>query len=506
MIPVKKILYLFDLNGKPLRALKTVYDLEVEYVSEDIDTMTFKLPIEEKIIPEQEILYKNNKYIVKEIEDVKSESKTAIMAHSLSTELNGEMVPHIEVEGSFLADTLERILARTSWEVGHLDYDDKQYFLSEENKSALFLLRLLSKISELQIEFDTINRKVNMKGKLGKDLDFIFRYRKNIKEIKKRTTSPKATILYPIGRGGLGIQSVNDGIPYVEDFSWYESLGISLREAKKKYRKAYEWKDERYINAGNLMRAGQERLRFLSHPQIAYEVETSFLDREVGIGDYGYIVDEEIGIKVKVRVVRLVERDNENNNLIEFNYLIPTLELSDSTSDSTSGTAGKDEVVLVKNREDFSTEISYNPLIELSFTSFAPTNAFLGVLIVGQASTSMLLEGMYTLNGERIGSPIKQRLSEGWHTLSYNFIITQLQEGSKELNLMLRSDTGQFTVLNGEAELFIRAENLLGGVTSTLPRASKIDEVYIPNTKPFNIIDDGAIIEFKEETGEGDSI
>src|SRR5699024_11932006 len=109
---------------------------------------------------------------------------------------------------------------------------------------------------------------------------------------------------------------------YVEDFSWYESLGYTTAEARKQFNKTHTFEDERFVYAGNLMREAERRLMTLSHPQIAYDIDVAYLERDVKIGDTGFVDDEELDIKVNVKIVRMIEYEDINDNTIELNYLV----------------------------------------------------------------------------------------------------------------------------------------------------------------------------------------
>src|SRR5690606_26015857 len=101
-------------------------------------------------------------------------------------------------------------------------------------------------------------------------------------------------------------------------------------------------------------------------------------------------VDEELGIKVNVKVVRLIEYEDINDNQIELNYLIPGLADAQETTD-TSHHEQTLSTIVVQNESAFTGDNNFKLLLSMTITNYASTHAQLGLAIVGQASTNALL-------------------------------------------------------------------------------------------------------------------
>jgi len=250
------------------------------------------------------------------------------------------------------------------------------------------------------------------------------------------------------------------------------------------------------VYAGNLMREAERRLRTLAHPQIAYEVSVSHLDKDIKIGDYGYVVDEELGIKVKVKVVRLVEYEDINDNQIELNYLIPGLTDVDESELETSAHESALQTVFVQNESTFVGDNNFKLLLSMTITNYASTHAQLGLAIVGQASTNTLLELYFDIDGRKHDFEVKQVIQPGYNTIALPMIFTQIQEGSHLLNVFLKVDNGTFTIERHDAQMFVQAENLQGGLATTLPRANVVDEFEFPLTNIY--VTDSVDIDIQE--------
>lgn len=477
MINVKDVPYLLDLDATPIRALNKREHLEIEHVDNESSIMTLINDINETLITEQQIIYRDNRYIVKEIEQNKSSHTTTITAEIAYLELADKNVTVI-AEDELLEIIAQKALNGTAWEIGIVEDMTTKHNINQSDVSGLSVLRLLARLADLKLVFDTINFKVHFLNDSASDLGFLFRYRKNLADITKTTFAPKATTLIPFGKGGLTIESVNNGRRYVEDFSWYESLGYTKSEARRLFNKTHKFEDERFVYAGNLMREAERRLRTLAHPQIAYEVSVSHLDHDVKIGDYGFVIDEELNIKVNVKVVRLIEKENINENEVELNYLIPGL--SDVQEGITDGETHEPTLstVLVQNESAFNGDDNFKPILSMTITNYASTHAQLGLVIVGQASRQhALLELYFDIDGKRHDFEVKQVLQPGYNTIALPMILTQIQEGSHLLNVFLKVNDGVFTVDRHDAQMFVQAENLEGGLSTTLPSANVVEEV-----------------------------
>ncbi|MFU0834009.1 MAG: hypothetical protein ACFWUC_13885 [Oscillospiraceae bacterium] len=491
---IENLPLLFDINGDIIGFLKDISDININYQISEAAVLTFTSSGISNIKVDQEIIYQGERFLVTKIENDKSNTeKTFVECDSALIELNDKTVKKVEFTSATIAEGLKKILNGSGWSVGSIDADDYLHSMSETNKTVLNLIRTFAALTRHEIVFDTINRTVSFVKQIGEETNFVFRYRKNIQSIKRTIFAPEATVLYPIGRGGLTIESVNEGISYIEDYSWYTEQGISLQEARKKFKKEYYWEDERFIYAGNLMRAGIEKLAELARPRISYEMDVIAGAEQLKIGDYAWVIDDELGMKLKVRVVRMnIVPGREWENTIEFDYVIPGLQ-DDISETGTSITASSESnMILVTNESDISVGTSYTAVLEMSFSTYAPTNMQVGLVLVGTASTDLTLDGYFDIAGERVGVPIRQRVLTGKHIISMTFLASQIQEGSDFLRLYLKTDTGTFKVCKNESQLYIISQNLLGGLSAELPKANVIEEVELENAIQ---VTDGNVIE-----------
>lgn len=87
-------------------------------------------------------------------------------------------------------------------------------------------------------------------------------------EFKGRSTD-LYTRLYPVGKDGLGIASVNSGVPYLDNTSYTGSSVVICAL----------WKDARYTDAASLKRDAQARLEAAAKPVRSWKLDVVDLNR-----------------------------------------------------------------------------------------------------------------------------------------------------------------------------------------------------------------------------------
>lgn len=496
MINVRDVLYVVDHDDKPLRSINDKSDLSIEHIENLMSELTVTIPMFEEVEVEQQLLYRDKRYIIREIVKDRADGKQTITAEIAYLRLN-DHIRSVTGESSMIMKLAGMAVKGTGWWIRYVSEDSSIHNIDVLEETPLSILRHLAQISGTVLRFDTMRYSISFVSEDEMDVGFLFRYRKNIEEISKEIRKPKATTLIPRGSDGMDISSVNEGKHYVENFSWYESLGFSTDEARARFNMTHILEDNRFVYAGNLMRYAERELEKLSQPQIAYNVTISHIGKGVKIGSYGYVVDVELGIKVKVRIVRMVEHENYEDSEIELNYLVPGL--SERQDIIQSGGGGQQvQTVLVYNKRDFEIDINHRNLLEMSFTSTSDTNLQLGVMIVGKADKDIVapVVGNFYLDGHLIEEvSIKQQLMEGFNTISISTILPQIEAGSHELSLSFRIEHsgGIFLVEEGDANMFVMSENLSGGTSSSVPRINIIEEVTFPNY--INAVNEHVVVE-----------
>src|SRR5690606_33744254 len=135
MINVRDVPYLLDLDGTPIKALNNREHLEIEHKDNESSIMTLIYDIEETSITEQQIIYRENRYIISEIEQQKSSRTTKITAEIAYLELADKNVT-INAIDELLEEIAQKALVGTKWTVGAVaDLTTKHNMIREDVSS-----------------------------------------------------------------------------------------------------------------------------------------------------------------------------------------------------------------------------------------------------------------------------------------------------------------------------------------------------------------------------------
>lgn len=493
----RDVIRVYDLIGNLSAYLENAKNIYTDDFLNDKSILYFEMPFSDPktrlIQYDGQLVYKNRRYIVTEIEDGMDENGQftfAVTAELAYIELLNRVFPVIEINTEELRSGLEKILSGTDWKVGIIEtgYEDEIFSLKESRKTALWLVRQVAKIVGLEIQWDSMNRLAHFVKRIGSNRGASFRYRKNLKSVKRTITPPEATVIIPYGKNGLTIADVNDGKNYVENYDWYVSQGVPLSEARQKYRKEYILEDERFILPGNLKRYAEDMLKEMAFPRISYQVTVLDLSAITGLeedrfylGDDVRIYNEDLNLDVTTRILRMKVYPQEPwRNEVELGFLEPGL--GDVSNDSISSDVQAAQPDLLFATSGAAKTIGTNPSfpLQISITNFGSTNAQIGLMLICEAKTALTLTVKMMMSGSDIGPPIKQYMPAGWHSIGLPFIIAQMPSGNGMLEVQMFTSTGTIDIPQDGLQMFVYAQNLLGGLSSEVPRPS-LAEIYSIN-------------------------
>ncbi|KIP21141.1 Phage-related protein [Anoxybacillus ayderensis] len=500
----RDIIRVYTLDRRLAAYLENAKNIYTDDFLNDKSILYFEMPFNDPktrlIQYDGQLVYKNRRYIVTEIEDGMDENgqfNFAVTAELAYIELLNRVFPAIEINTEELRTGLEKILNGTGWKIGIIEtgYEDEIFSLKESRKTALWLVRQVAKILGLEIQWDSMNRMINLVKRIGSNRGASFRYRKNLKSVKRTITPPEATVIIPYGKNGLTIAEVNDGKNYVENYDWYVSQGVPLSEARQKYRKEYILEDERFILPGNLKRYAEDMLKEMAFPRISYQVSVLDLSAITGLeedkfylGDDVRIFNEDLRLDVTTRILRMKVYPQEPwRNEIELGFLEPGL--GDISNDSISSDVQAAQPDLLYATSGSSKSIGTGPVfpLQMSVTNFGSTNAQIGLLLICQAKVALTLTIKIMMNGSNIGPEMKQYLPVGWHTIGLPFVIAQMPSGTGMLEVQMFTDTGTLEIPQDGLQMFVYAQNLLGGLAPDIPRPS-VAEIYRFNKGMYTTI------------------
>ena len=238
--------------------------------------------------------------------------------HVLATLLNDVMFRYHQIGGTGIRtpQVLNYILTQQTtprWALSECDFD-RRFEYSFENDNLLAALFAVPKCFDEDYEWkwDTTVYPWLLSLKAPNEhLQAEIRYRKNLLGIKKVTDASKiVNRVYALGYGEgvnqLGIESVNNGLPYVEDGASQMRYGVLSSILV----------DGRYTVPENLKGYARQILAEASMPYVSYEVEG--IDRfRLDNDEFGRmwpgrlvrVVDEVDGMTLRTRVVNVSKSD-----------------------------------------------------------------------------------------------------------------------------------------------------------------------------------------------------
>ena len=317
------MLKVYDQNKQALGYITKYKDLKIESeLSTGDKTLSFTLLTRSNIKEEYYIETKTDRYVVKE-QNRATNSFVSIVA-ALDLEELEEPVASYIMEDVTLEQAAIEALKNTGWTV-QVDsaLADKKRNTGLKNRTVLTILERLKAAFFCEIEFDTLNKIVKFKEKIGTDRGVHFFKGLNLKSVKcSSDTYDYYTRIIPIGADGLEITDVNGGKNYLENYQYSNKI------------RTYLWNDDSYTDAAALKEDAEKKLEDLSKPKKSFQASLNNLSKRKGythlqyaIGDTVTLVDSEIGIKEKQRIVRTVEYpQTPSKNTCELSNTVLTFE------------------------------------------------------------------------------------------------------------------------------------------------------------------------------------
>ncbi|MBS6504581.1 MAG: phage tail protein, partial [Clostridium sp.] len=199
-------------------------------------------------------------------------------------------------------------LVGTGWTVNVERTITKRRTVRKTNSSIWDIIQQAKKTYRVEIEFDTINKIVVVKEKIGGDKGVYFTEELNLKFLSIQSNSYDFyTRILAIGKDDLKVE--------VENYSYSNK------------RKTLIWKDERYTDETSLREDATLKLNEISKPYRAYSADVIDLAKlnekyknilSYNLGDTIILISKENNIKEKQRIVKTVEYpDNPSRNTVE---------------------------------------------------------------------------------------------------------------------------------------------------------------------------------------------
>lgn len=300
---------IYDKNNNLIDGIEDYENLRVEQELNISDTLLFNIPkslgdkFEEEGYIETE---EDGKFVIKE----KNLSGTGYeIVGKLDLE---ELLAWVESKAYVTEDIVtigEDLLMGTGWSLEYIGDDSTlpKRTVTGTNLSILEFIYKAVDTFKYDIRFNNKTKTIYVADELGTDKGVYFHDEVNLKSLNSTSdTYDFATRLIPSGFDGMGIEFINDGIPYVENHS-YSGKVIT----------AY-WSDERYTVIENLKEDAEKRLEKIAKPYRSYDASVMDLSRSTDYeilnyetGDTITLVDKDSNTREKQRIIKKVKYIHE---------------------------------------------------------------------------------------------------------------------------------------------------------------------------------------------------
>ncbi len=271
------------------------------------ETLTFSVPAKSEslshIVPERAVSVEDNTYRVRRITTKRTVRGSEVEVHceamwyDLATAGQIDATEWTQVTAG---DVISIALGDTEWRPGVVEVTNLRTY-STDDTNPLALLREVQKQHGGDLVFDSENREVHLLIQAGNDNGVAFFYGKDLTESKRVVdTTSLVTRIYARNEEGVTIASVNNGLPYVEDFSYTSEVRTAV----------YDFKSG--TSPFTMLSMANATLANRAKPSYSYEVTVADLsvisgqtiDR-FGVGDRVTVSDEGIGLLDTQRIVEL---------------------------------------------------------------------------------------------------------------------------------------------------------------------------------------------------------
>lgn len=301
---------LYDLDKAPVRGMTTVKDYHIQSDLETGDqTLYFSVPANqsEDILLEMYLRTEKQEYVIKEINDDNTSGMRDIVAKLNLEDLTGKAWSRFDSTEQPLPACLALALAGTGWTVGTCEITKKRTIRMTDCNSKEIIEQCLSTYA-CEVIYDTLEKTVNLYEEIGEDRGAYFSEQINMKQLTRQNNSYDFyTMIIPVGKDGLTIEAVNNGVAYLENHQYSSKTLV------------YRWKDERYTVAQSLMEDAKRKLDELSKPRKSFGADVIDLAKispdydvlDYQLGDTITILSKTLATKEKQRIVSLDEYPEE---------------------------------------------------------------------------------------------------------------------------------------------------------------------------------------------------
>jgi len=305
---------LLDYTKTTIAFLNEIDDYYIESNLETADkTVHFKLPTTSEFTTQiSHGMYLKNatdEFIIKEI-NYSDYQYIEIFGKLNVEDLQGSIIKEFETVNKSIDEIMDSILDGTGWTWQFANPTTKNRTVRKLNATPYDLVMEVVGTYGVEVEFDSVNKIVKFYQMIGLDRGAYIYSDLNLKSCEYQSDIyDLTTVIYPYGADGLTIESVNDGIDYVTNFTHTSKVIEKV------------WEDDRYTDPQSLKDDAIAMLENLAQPRVSFVVDVLDLS---GIQDDYAILDFRLGDSVRIidkndPFLGIVAEVNPNYNETTFN-------------------------------------------------------------------------------------------------------------------------------------------------------------------------------------------
>jgi phage minor structural protein len=277
---------LVDYNGlEVIEEVNGEFSLSFTSFFTDKNEYAYPLLVEESIIE-----FEEHEFRVKKLKETRNR-KVVNYAQHIFFDLIDTPIYTINGGTKTLDEAVSFVLSGTGWTFENVDITQSVLLPNFGEDNVLALIRAICEAFECEAKIEP-NKHLKFIKQIGKDDDFQFRYRHNIKTLTRDVdTSKLATVIKGYGGNGLEVT--------------YTSPNISVFGE----RHATPVKDDRFTVAESLT----ERIRrdLVDFPEVTIEIEEVDLGEGKELGDKVWLIYEPLGIEFQTRIMARKQFPNQ---------------------------------------------------------------------------------------------------------------------------------------------------------------------------------------------------
>lgn len=312
---------IYDTNHKFLALLDVVNDCYTEEtLHTGLRTLSFSAPLTDENIrnlqEENYIETSDYSYVIKEV-NIEDNDYISIYCKGNIEALEGNVIFHFDCFETNPENGYKYCVNNTGWTVNYKGKIKTIFTIQEDYKTSYEGIKEIAEKWDQEFWFDTKNKILyvyDFNG-MGSQLGAYYSNELDLKLLTKQSNSHDyATVLYPYGKDGLTIKTVNNDKEYIENYT-YSSKYIQQ-----------VWVDESIEYPDILFDKAKRHLDEIAQPKASYQVSLTKVSNDLQLGDRILLVDKIKRIKQKQRVVKIIRYPFEpERSSIEISNLSPDI-------------------------------------------------------------------------------------------------------------------------------------------------------------------------------------